>query len=254
MKTGIQNPHAAELVKELAARVADKGKGVRENFTKELQKINPRLDKLLQFIQEAGWFFGDQPIVPLPRVDEWEGEADERGLPKDAQLSQQLLEEAKTKAYVSWLEGLRNGAYDPDNSEAEGRPEPEPEPEAEEIDMAALARKKAAEANQPKPSVDEVVDQPEPSLPPIKDVLGDAPAKPSLGTPSTRASKVEANLLNALYEYIASTDSPPEDREDDADVIERLDRLEEKLDGVITKYREIEDKLSILNKLKGMFS
>jgi hypothetical protein len=239
-----------ELLKELQ----NKNETVRVNFVADLKQINSNFHSPVTFIQHNDWFYpsdGGTPIVPLPQAGDWDGESDERGLPKDAQLSQQLLDEAKSKAIDHWLQKIRNGDYDEVDEPANAN---EPEPEA--IDMAALARK-AKEQKEAK-EAGEIIEEktPEPTPEPEPEPIKPAPApKPSLGTPSEwrgSTSRVEVTLLNALSDFIASTDSPQDDTPsgDLGDTItkvhDRLDKMEAKQDMLITFMRKAQENFPFL--------
>ena len=245
MKTA--NERGLDLLKELGEHVAKHGEGVRINFVNELKQINPSLQNPLTFIRHDDWFYPENngtPIVPLPQVGDWDGEADERGLPKDAQLSQQLLEQAKLKAIERWIEKLKNGDYASTgtNSQAQAN---EPEPEA--IDMAALARKAKEAKEQKAEEAGEIIDEktPEPTPEPVK------PSPKPEWKGST--SRVEANLLTALSDFIASTDSPQDDTPAPSDlgdtitkVHDRLDKMEAKQDMLITFMRKAQENFPFL--------
>lgn len=177
IKAGADNPKGKALLAAVIKRSIDKGTKdkngksidkcptVLAKVKAEVRKINPSLKGLTGFIALDDWTFDGKPVVPYPNQDSWDGEANEDGLPKDATMSQKLLEEAKDKCYDAWHKMLDDGAFD-----AEGATEAKPvEKEAEEIDMAEIARRQK-EKEQEK-TVDEVVsdktpsdDKPGPSL------------------------------------------------------------------------------------------
>jgi|13_taG_2_1085334.scaffolds.fasta_scaffold76565_2 hypothetical protein len=300
IQTGAQNPKASGLLKkviERASKIAGEGKQpcpeVLARVKAEVQKINPGLKGLTAFIGCKKWEFDGKPIVPYPTQDTWEGEADQDGLPKDAKLSQQLLEEAKNKCYDAWERMLDDGAFDGE-SKVESKPV---EKEAEEIDMAELARRQK-EKEQEK-TVDEVVSDKtpedeeahegdEPSLMGISGrpvleqmetlvqynkVKGTPPIVPMMNAitqsiafiqeltkSSGRAQHNDNRLQNAIEDIARGVVGPASD----SDLQDRIDRIEAKLDELIDFRRETEGNMNknlsevvgdiVREKMKGMFS
>jgi hypothetical protein len=301
IQTGAQNPKASGLLKkviERASKIAGEGNQpcpeVLARVKAEVQKINPGLKGLTAFIGCKKWEFDGKPIVPYPTQDTWEGEADQDGLPKDAKLSQQLLEEAKNKCYEAWERMLDDGAFDGE-SKTESKPV---EKEAEEIDMAELARRQK-EKEQEK-SVDEVVNDKTPevdekpheedtpslmgisgrpvleqmeTLVEYNKVKGTPPIVPMMNAitqsiafiqeltkSSGRTQHNDNRLQNAIEDIARGVVGPASD----SDLQDRIDRIEAKLDELIDFRRETEGNMNknlsevvgdiVREKMKGMFS
>lgn len=68
-------------------------------------------------------------------------------------------------------------------------------------------------------------------------------AEPKLSPPEWKGStsRVEANLLTALHDFVASSESPPEDKAevDLTEVIERIEKLEKRFKSLFNSMRDI---------------
>lgn len=247
------NPDARRLLVAITKRCAD-GTDIKPNVKAEVQKINPALSGLKDFINCEDWFFDGKPIVAIPTQNTWDGEANEDGLPKDAALSLRLLEEQKTKCYELWIDMVEGGKFDGSSATTESKSDPKPD---DTIDMAEVARRqKEAEAKK-KQAVDEVVENKTESKPEPKYEPSPAP-KPSLGTPSDKHPVV---VLREAIEDIARGVVGPAS---DSALEERIDRIEAKLDELIDFRRSTEGNMKdqlrdvvgeiVREKMKGMFS
>lgn len=214
IQTGAQNPKAKALLKGVIDRANKIGNPngdkdgspcpkVLARVKAEIQKINPGLKGLTAFIGCMKWTFDDKPIVPYPTQDSWEGEANEDGLPKDASLSQKLLEEAKGKCYDAWQKMLDEGAFDGE-TKVESKPV---EKEAEEIDMAELARRQKQKEQEK--TVDEVVSDKTPEE-----------SEPARGSEEEEIAAIKRSIsgigddplnsqLDALVHYNEKVGTPP---------------------------------------------
>lgn len=241
------NPDARRLLVAITKRCAD-GTDIKPNVKAEVQKINPALSGLKDFINCEDWFFDGKPIVAIPTQNTWDGEANEDGLPKDASLSLRLLEEQKTKCYELWIDMVDGGKFDGSSDTSESKSDPEPD---DTIDMAEVARRqKEAEAKK-KQAVDEVVEN--------KSEQTEPKPMPSLGTPS--GDKHPVVVLREAIEDIARGAVGPTS---DSDLEDRIDRIEAKLDELIDFRRSTEDNMKdqlrdvvgeiVREKMKGMFS
>jgi len=282
VQVGPRNPQALMLFKALLAREKrlkdEDNHTIRKKVADAVKQINPSLSGLKEFMSSEKWTFDGKPIVPYPLQDSWEGEADADGLPKNAKLSQQLLEEAKSKCYEMWKKMLDDGLFDPGGSETEVKVEKD----AEEIDMAEIARRQQ-EKEQEK-TVDEVVsdktpsdDKPGPSLmginsQPVLDqmetlveynkVKGTPPIVPMMeaikqsvgyieelkdkcielteaSRSSGRAQHNDNRLQNAIEDIARGVVGPASDSE----LQGRIDRIEAKLDELIDFRRETESNM-----------
>jgi hypothetical protein len=298
IQVGPRNPQALMLFKALLAREKrlkdEENHTIRKKVADAVKQINPSLSGLKEFMSSEKWTFDGKPIVPYPLQDSWEGEADADGLPKNAKLSQQLLEEAKSKCYEMWKTMLDDGLFDPGNSETEAKVEKD----AEEIDMAEIARRQK-EKEQEK-TVDEVVSDKTPddewvdsekipspspipsgsgdSLMDIKDLsVSDQVDKlldynKSVGTPPAMKmlNTLKAMQENKPHPVIAMREAIEElargvvGPASDSDLQDRIDRIEAKLDELIDFRRETESNMKknlsevvgdiVREKMKGMFS
>ena len=295
-QVGPRNPQALMLFKALLAREKrlkdEENHTIRKKVADAVKQINPSLSGLKEFMSSEKWTFDEKPIVPYPLQDSWEGEADADGLPKNAKLSQKLLEEAKSKCYEMWKNMLDDGLFDPGGNETEAKVEKD----AEEIDMAEIARRQK-EKDQEK-TVDEVVSDKTPddewvdsekipspspipsddSLMNIKDLsvsdqvdklldynksVGTPPAMKMLNTlKAMQANKPHPVIVmrEAIEELARGVVGPASD----SDLQDRIDRIEAKLDELIDFRRETESNMKknlsevvgdiVREKMKGMFS
>lgn len=269
---------------------------VEANFRDEVNKINPAFSKPIYFIQCSDWLHEDNgmPIVPLPKREDWEGEADDHGLPKDAQLHEKMLEEAKSKMYTLWTQQINDGVFD---GTEEAKPTEEKQPEPEAIDMAEIARRQKEKEDAPTDTVivdktpaeeeaEDIASTVDKSGSPkvfdlgnIKDlpipeqveklleynsVVGTPPAMKMLST--IRAMKdvdvpkdqhPVVRLREAIEDIARGCVGPGTDENNE----ERMDRIEAKLDQCIMDIRSLvefqrvtEPKLTLIEKMKGMFS
>jgi len=235
--TKANNPDAVRIMDNIKIKIAEIDTAL---VKAEIQKVNPSLSGLKQFIGLDKWTFDGRPIVAIPTQDTWEGEADEDGLPKDANTSLRLLEEQKSKCYQLWNKMLEDGLFNK-GGPSESKPDPDPEPES--IDMAEVARKQKEKESSK--AIDEVVDdksEPDPEPEPAPK------AKPE---PESHDKPHPVITLREAIEDIARGVVGPAS---DSDLQERIDRIEAKLDKLIEFQRVAEPKLSLLEKMKGMFS
>ena len=294
ISTGISNPLAKKMIEDFSKRKLSRPT-VEVNFREEVKKINPAFKAPICFIKAVEWIHSDNgmPIAPLPRREDWEGEADADGLPKDAQLHQEMLEDAKSKMYALWTQQINDGVFDGTD---EAKPtEKQPEPEA--IDMAEIARRQKEKEDAPTDTVivdktpaeeeaEDIASTVDKSGSPkvldlgnIKDlpipeqveklleynsVIGTPPALKMLST--IRAMKdVDVpkdqhpviRLREAIEDIARGCVGPGTDENNE----ERMDRIEAKLDQCIMDIRSLvefqrvtEPKLTLLEKMKGMFS
>lgn len=226
-----------------------------------VKQINPAFKAPLCFIKCADWLHEDNnmPIVPLPKREDWEGEADDNGLPKDCDLHLKMLEEAKSKLYALWTQQINDGVYD--GTEAEAKPTEEKQPDAEEIDMAEIARRQKQKEEQEDAPTDSVIvdktpeDKDEEVHPQVsKAIEGVSLAKPK---PSIDDAHPVVRLREAIEDIARGCVGPGTDSNSE----ERMDRLEAKIDQCIMDIRSLvefqrvaEPKLSLFEKMKGMFS
>lgn len=260
VQVGPRNPQALMLFKALLAREKrlkdEDNHTIRKKVADAVKQINPSLSGLKEFMSSEKWTFDGKPIVPYPLQDSWEGEADADGLPKNAKLSQQLLEEAKSKCYEMWKKMLDDGLFDPGGSETEVKVEKD----AEEIDMAEIARRQK-EKEQEK-TVDEVVSDKTPD-----DEWVDSekiPAPSPLTTPHPEPKDQDPHPVIRLREAIEDIARGVVGPASDSELQGRIDRIEAKLDELIDFRRETESNMKknlsevvgdiVREKMKGMFS
>ena len=201
-----------DIIDATKERASEHGEEVKVNFVKKcLQRVNPKVMTIMNIANDTEWKF-------IPRPDD----APDKGSDEEAEF----IKEVKDRYYKQWLERVNKGEFDKKRPDMHiGKDAPE-EDATEEVDMAALARaekekaKKDAEPvaviNEPeddrrryeeeeeetRKAVDKEVDQFCKELPDKVSQLHHL----SIGT-----NLEAANLLHALQDFIASTDSPPED-------------------------------------------
>ena len=273
---------------------------VEANFRDEVKKINPAFSKPIYFINCSDWLHEDNgmPTVPLPKREDWEGEADDNGLPKDAQLHEKMLEEAKSKMYTLWTQQINDGVFD---GTEEAKPTEEKQPEPEAIDMAEIARRQKEKEDAPTDTVivdktpaeeeaediastvdvQSVVDKLESPVflgnlkdlpipeqveklleynsvvgtPPVMNMLSTLRAMKDVDAPRDQHPVVR--LREAIEDIARGCVGPGTDENNE----ERMDRIEAKLDQCIMDIRSLvefqrvtEPKLTLIEKMKGMFS
>lgn len=242
-------PCFKRLFEALKERAESHGEEIKVNFVKQcLKRVNPKVMTIMNIANDTEWKF-------LPKPDD----APAKGSPDEPQF----IAATKDRYYKQWLERVNKGEFD-------GRPpmhigEDAPEEKSEEVDMAALARaeKEKAKASPPvtminepeddrsryeqeeeeerRKSVDKEVDQFCKELPDKVEL----PTLKKLNEPPSLEHWDKlgpaANLLHALNEFVASTESPPEDKPsvDLSEVLERLDKLEKKQKSLFNAMRDL---------------
>lgn len=230
-----------EAIKE---RVAEHGEVVKTNFLKLcLKRVNPKVMTVMNIANDTDWKF-------LPKPDD----APEKGSPEEAKF----IADTKDRYYTQWAERIKKGEFDGKKDE----PAKPQESKEEDIDMAALAR---AEKEKAKAEPVTMVNEPEDSRARYEqedecmetcngepcpngkecDIDGEAtnPRKNrNDGPPSLEHwDKLgpAANLLHALHDFVASTDSPPEDTQDNTEILERITKLEKKVASLFNAMRDL---------------
>ena len=237
-----------DIIEALKERASKHGEEVKVNFVKKcLQRVNPKVMTIMNIANDTEWKF-------LPKPDD----APDKGSDQEAEF----IANTKDRYYNQWFERVNKGEFDkkrPDMHIGEDAPE---EDASEEVDMAALARAEKAKAepvtvvNEPEDSreryeqedrelVDKEVDQFVKELPDKVEL----PTLKKLREPPSLEHWDKlgpaANLLHALNEFIASTESPPEDTplagitEVMSEVLERLDKLEKKQKSLFNAMRDL---------------
>ena len=229
-----------EAIKE---RVAEHGEAVKTNFLKHcLKRVNPKVMTVMNIANDTDWKF-------LPKPDD----APEKGSPEEAKF----IADTKDRYYTQWAERIKKGEFDGKKDE----PAKPQESKEEDIDMAALARaeKEKAKAepvtmvNEPEDSreryeqedkelVDKVVDKFVKELPDKVEHDHHHPHVKEVGPPSLEHwDKLgpAANLLHALRDFVAATDSTPEDTQDNTEILERITKLEKKVASLFNAMRDL---------------
>ena len=238
-----------EAIKE---RVAEHGDVVKTNFLKHcLKRVNPKVMTVMNIANDTDWKF-------LPKPDD----APEKGSPDEAKF----IADTKDRYYTQWAERISKGEFDGKKDEPA---EPKESKEDEDIDMAALARAEKEKANaepvtmvnepedsreryeqEDKELVDKVVDKFVKELPDKVEHAHHHSHVKEVGPPSLEHwDKLgpAANLLHALRDFVAATDSPPEDTPSfSTDFVEKL--VESTVEGIKGRVAHLEEENAKLKK------
>ena len=215
-----------KLQQALDEHIAKFGGEVQTRFTQTaLKAIDPTLVSLTFYVGDfSGERWNRPPLLDGSPNPCWPVGVD---APREPEERKKFYMDIKAKQYQSWLERVESGEFDnakvPAVEEISPAPEPAPAPAPEP-------------APEPKP---------EPSKP--VEVVKTKPApKPS----TDLRNRVGEELLGALSDFIASTDSPPEDQPDLTHAITKLGKI-------VAEQQETIDKQSLAMKkmheaIKGM--
>lgn len=264
-----------DIIEALKERASEHGEEVKVNFVKKcLQRVNPKVMTIMNIANDTEWKF-----IPRPN------DAPEKGSDEEAVF----IKEVKDRYYKQWLERVNKGEFDkkrPDMHIGENAPEEK----SEEVDMAALARaekEKLKKASEPVTMVNEPEDdrrryeeedkecmetcngEPCPNgkeCEPHEDeqrkmvdaeadqFAKEMPDRIELKSPPSLEHWDKlgpaANLLHALHDFIASTDSPPEDTPSfNTDFVEKL--VESTVEGIKGRVARLEEENAKLKKKVG---
>lgn len=241
-----------DIIEALKERASEHGEEVKVNFVKKcLQRVNPKVMTIMNIANDTEWKF-----IPRPN------DAPEKGSDEEAVF----IKEVKDRYYKQWLERVNKGEFDkkrPDMHIGEDAPEEK----SEEVDMAALARaekEKLKKASEPVTMVNEPEDdrrryEEEDEQRKMVDAEADQFAKEmpdriELKSPPSLEHWDKlgpaANLLHALHDFIASTDSPPEDTPSfNTDFVEKL--VESTVEGIKGRVARLEEENAKLKKKVG---
>ena len=208
-----------KLQSAIDTHVARHGGEVQTRFTQiALKAIDPTLVSLTFYVGDFNGERWNRPTLfdgsPNPC---WPVGVE---APRDPEERKKFFMDIKSKQYQAWVERVESGEFDEVKvPTADPTPTPAPEPE-------------------PKP---------EPSKP--VEVVKTKPAPKTKPYPMTTANHVEQKLLGALSDFIASTDSPPEDQPD-MEAILKLGKIVAEQQKTIDKQSEAMVKMH--NAIKGM--
>lgn len=247
-----------DIIEALKERASEHGEEVKVNFVKKcLQRVNPKVMTIMNIANDTEWKF-------MPRPDD----APEKGTDEESEFIRSI----KDRYYKQWLERVNKGEFDkkrPDMHIGSDAPE---EDKSEEVDMAALARAEKEKAKKDTTPV-AVINEPEDDRSRYEEedngdfeethdeavrreavdkeadqFCKELPDKVELKREWTGStSQVESNLLHALNDFIASTDSPSEDTPSfNTDFVEKL--VESTVEGIKGRVAHLEEENAKLKK------
>lgn len=247
-----------KLIDAFKKRKAGKGSVVAVNFTKNcLQRVNPKVMNIMNIANDKEWKF-------LPKPDD----APDKGSPEE----QEFIAATKDRYYTQWLKRLEAGEFDGDRKLHIGEDPPEEgvsEDTGGEIDMAELARKEKEKKNEPSVAM---VNEPDDEEECMETCNGEPcpngkecePHEDEKKVANPRKNRNEgppslehwdklgpaANLLHSLKDFIAATDSPPEDTPSfSTDFVEKL--VESTVEGIKGRVARLEEENAKLKKKVG---
>ena len=229
-----------KLIDAFKKRKAGKGSVVAVNFTKNcLQRVNPKVMNIMNIANDKEWKF-------LPKPDD----APDKGSPEE----QEFIAATKDRYYTQWLKRLEAGEFDGDRKLHIGEDPPEEgvsEDTGGEIDMAELARKEKEKKDEPSVAMVNEPDDEEPHED-EKEVANPRKNR-NEGPPSLEHwDKLgpAANLLHSLKDFIAATDSPPEDTPSfSTEFVHKL--VESTVEGIKGRVASLEEENAKLKKKVG---